>query len=154
MSGFLQDYRLYFFTVIIALKLTKETKRILIRTTEFEEYLLTNNIIIRGPLMDSANIVEVVIPKGITLIDEEAFLNCESLTTVTLPSSIEMIRRNAFLGCKNLQTVIPPDSISEIESWGERRAYKHSFNKPFAGLAKYLREGDFEIEYNPDFDWR
>ena len=56
----------------------------------------------------------LVIPKGITKIGEEAFIRCESLTSVTIPKSVTKISARAFFGCDSLTSVIIPNSVTEI----------------------------------------
>jgi hypothetical protein len=137
----------------MAFKITKDTKGILIRTKDSEEYHMINGTVIdRRLYVGKSDLIEVVIPEGITLIDEEAFMGCDHLTTISLPSTIKMIRRNAFLGCHGLQNVILPDSVTDVDCWGERRTWKISSSKPFDDLAGYLKNG-CETEFNPDFDW-
>ena len=131
-------------------KIGKDTKII---TMVFEEQVFTNSeTITKSFASNYPGMKEIVIPEGITSIDEEAFEGCVDLTKITLPSSLKHIGRNAFDGCKDLKTVVLPDSISEIVCWGERRVWKISLNKPFSGLADNLIKG-LEAEFNPPFDW-
>lgn len=48
---------------------------------------------------------DFVIPQGITLIPDQAFLNQDTLVSITIPGSVKHIGSNAFEGCDNLQTV-------------------------------------------------
>lgn len=45
-----------------------------------------------------------VIPEGVTIIKDYAFLNRKNLRTVIYPKSLRQIEKNAFLGCTNLDT--------------------------------------------------
>ncbi|MDR0441813.1 MAG: leucine-rich repeat domain-containing protein [Treponema sp.] len=54
-------------------------------------------------------ITSIVIPEGVTDIDNRAFSNCKNLTSVTLPKSIKRIGESAFGDCTSLTDVkIPP----------------------------------------------
>ena len=76
----------------------------IIESDEFGKYL-------RGY---AGNDASVVIPDGVTYIDDEAFKGCDKLTKVTIPSSVDYIGYNAFDGCASLETVIIPDSVTTI----------------------------------------
>jgi hypothetical protein len=114
----------------MALQITKDTKGIGLRTQDSLELILTNDTTIGSRFFaDRSDIVAVVIPEGITHIEKDA-----------------------FIGCINLQHVILPESVTDIDCWGERRAWKISLRKPFTNLPEYLREG-MAITFNPDDDW-
>lgn len=112
----------------MALKITKDTKMILLRS---EEAIFTNDNVIRSEAFaERVELVEVVIPEGITRIEKDA-----------------------FVGCSNLQRVVLPDSVTEIECWGdEKHSWSSPLSKPFSDLPKYLREGR-EVDLYPDH-WR
>lgn len=76
----------------------------IIESDEFGKYL-------RGY---AGNDASVVIPDGVTYIDDEAFKGCDKLTKVTIPSSVDYIGYNAFDGYASLETVIIPDSVTTI----------------------------------------
>ena len=76
----------------------------LIESDEFGKYL-------RGY---AGNDASVVIPDGVTYIDNESFKDCDKLTKVTIPSSVDYIGYNAFDGCASLETVIIPDGVTTI----------------------------------------
>jgi len=133
-------------------KIGKDTNVI---TIVREEEVLTNSSTIQkgafGGFLE--DIKEIIIPEGITSIEDNAFEGCATLTTVTLPGSLKHIGRNAFVDCKSLKTVVLPDSISAIECWGEGRAWKIDLDKPFTDLAQHLIKG-LEVELNPPLDWK
>ena len=69
------------------------------------------NLYLNGTLVE-----ELVIPDGITKINDYAFYNCGSLTSVTIPNSVTSIGKSAFSGCKGLTSVNIPNSVTTIGS--------------------------------------
>ena len=62
---------------------------------------------------------ELTIPSEIdgytvTVIENEAFWRCTSLTSVIIPDSVTDIGNGAFSGCTSLTSVIIPDSVTDI----------------------------------------
>ena len=57
---------------------------------------------------------EVVIPDGVTSIEESAFSKCSSLTSVTIPDSVTCIGDWAFSSCKSLKRVTIGDGVKSI----------------------------------------
>lgn len=58
-----------------------------------------------GAFEGCTNITSVVIPEGVTEIQDNAFYGCTSLETVTIPSSVTLLRNCAFCNCPNLRAV-------------------------------------------------
>lgn len=56
----------------------------------------------------------VVVPEGVTVISEGAFLGCVHMETLTLPEGVRHIRRKAFWGCVGLREVSLPKSLRRI----------------------------------------
>ena len=56
----------------------------------------------------------VVIPEGVTVINEYAFSDCHDLQSVTIPDGVTKIGNYAFSGCSGLQSITIPDSVTEI----------------------------------------
>lgn len=50
-------------------------------------------------------VTDLIIPNGVTNIEEFAFYSCESLTSVTIPVSVTMIAERAFAACTGLQNI-------------------------------------------------
>ena len=62
---------------------------------------------------EKTEITNLVIPNGVTAINDYAFYYCKNLTSVKISKSVTSIGKNAFVGCSGLQKVIVPD----IAAW-------------------------------------
>lgn len=58
-----------------------------------------------GAFEGCTSITAVVIPDGVTEIQDNAFYGCTSLETVTIPSSVTLLRNCAFCDCPNLRAI-------------------------------------------------
>ncbi len=56
---------------------------------------------------------EVVLAGG-TLVAEEAFMNCTSLTSITIPETVTEIGHSAFSGCESLTEITIPNGMTSI----------------------------------------
>lgn len=54
------------------------------------------------------------IPKGVTTIGENAFMDCVQMRKVTIPDTVTAIKHNAFNGCGNLKNITIPESVTEL----------------------------------------
>lgn len=59
----------------------------------------------------------VVIPDGVEVIGEYAFVRCSSMEEVIIPDSVTTIEFRAFEGCYSLGTVVIPDSVTSIGAY-------------------------------------
>ena len=66
---------------------------------------------------ENTEITELVIPDGVTSIDNYAFSGCSGLTSVTIPNSVTTIGEEAFSGCSGLTSVTIPSSVTSIGSY-------------------------------------
>ncbi len=57
---------------------------------------------------------DVIIPKGVIIISNQAFYDCKSITSVTIPDSVTRIDSEAFWGCTGLTSITIPNSITSI----------------------------------------
>ena len=60
---------------------------------------------------------ELILPSGITAINQYAFYNCDKLTSITIPNSVRSIGKNAFYKCSGLTSITIPDSVTNIEDY-------------------------------------
>lgn len=56
----------------------------------------------------------IILPSGMTKINNPGFTGCTNLTSVTLPQTLETIGGDAFLGCSSLKSIIIPNSVTSI----------------------------------------
>ena len=63
------------------------------------------------------NVRHVEIPKGVTVIGEDAFRDCSDLQSVTIPDSVTAIDSSAFEGCAGLQSITIPDGVKKIDDY-------------------------------------
>ena len=56
----------------------------------------------------------IVLPEGLTRIDDNAFQSCINLTEISLPETLEKIGDCVFSQCMNLSGIYLPDSLVEI----------------------------------------
>lgn len=97
-------------------------------------YIIRNDVIIRylgdgGEVIIPKNVTSignnafaecktlktVIIPDNVTSIGSGAFTECVNLTKITIPNSVTLIGENAFDGCTHLTSIDIPNSISIIE---------------------------------------
>ncbi|MBQ9735702.1 MAG: leucine-rich repeat domain-containing protein [Clostridia bacterium] len=60
---------------------------------------------------------EVLLPEGVEVLEQAAFLNCSKLLSVTLPDTLRSVGPYAFSGCTNLKEITFPEDISCIEQY-------------------------------------
>ena len=76
-------------------------------STNVEKLILPNTLTTIGEGMFIASKLKyVIIPNGVTAIEDEAFNGCRALTSIEIPASVETIEAAAFSGCSSLKTVI------------------------------------------------
>ncbi|MBR3864309.1 MAG: leucine-rich repeat domain-containing protein [Clostridia bacterium] len=56
----------------------------------------------------------VIIPDSVVKIGKSAFAHCEKLKSVVLPKGLLEIGSSAFCGCTNLESIVIPDSVVKI----------------------------------------
>lgn len=66
---------------------------------------------------ENTEITDLVIPEGITTINQHAFHGCSGLRSITFPSTLTSIGDCAFNGCTNLTDFIFPESLEKIGVW-------------------------------------
>lgn len=69
-----------------------------------------------GAFYGRESLTSIVVPDGVTEIDNTAFTNCLALTDITLPESLINIGAMAFYGCAMSEITIP-DSVQNIRMY-------------------------------------
>lgn len=67
--------------------------------------------------LNGEEIKEMVIPDGVTSIDNHAFYNCSSLESVTIPESVTSIGEYAFRSCSKLTSIKIPKNVTSFGSY-------------------------------------
>lgn len=63
----------------------------------------------------SKNITKCIIPNSVILIEDGAFMGCNSLKGVIIPNSVTNIGFAAFLECTSLEEITIPDNVTNIK---------------------------------------
>ncbi|MWB94738.1 leucine-rich repeat protein [Flavobacterium sp. GA093] len=90
---------------------TEEKYHITIPTT-LEGYPVT--VIGNAAFEDQENIISVIIPEGIKLIDTRAFNDCYKLESINIPGSVEVIGLHSFSDCEGLKSITLTEGIKTI----------------------------------------
>ena len=63
-----------------------------------------------------SNMINLIIPSGITSIPNQAFVNDTNIISIAIPDSVTSIGRYAFWNCSSLSNIIIPDGVTSIEA--------------------------------------
>jgi len=61
-----------------------------------------------------AALQEVDLPEGVMVINQDAFVDCDSLRHVSLPSTLTEIGRGVFFECDNIEEITIPANVTSI----------------------------------------
>ncbi len=61
------------------------------------------------------DITSVVLPEGLTVIGEGAFMDCSALTDITIPTTVSQISRAAFASCTSLTSIELSETVSVVQ---------------------------------------
>lgn len=67
-----------------------------------------------GIFEDNVALGSIILPSGMTKINNPGFAGCTNLASVTLPETLKTIGGNAFQGCSSLKSIIIPNSVTSI----------------------------------------
>ncbi len=62
----------------------------------------------------SSQLANIILPKTVTKIGNEAFLTCQWLTDLKIPHNVVEIGINAVSGCNRLTSIVIPESVTTI----------------------------------------
>ena len=66
---------------------------------------------------------KVIIPEGVTTIGAQAFSGCSSLENVVLPNTLVTINQSAFFNCRKLESIALPEALTYIGSQAFQYCY-------------------------------
>ena len=90
------------------------TGELIIDSKIIETYTSIDYLSSTADWLKDARFTMLTIGDNITMIGQNAFQGCSSLTSVTIPDSVTEIKYNAFKGCRSLTSITIPDSVTEI----------------------------------------
>ena len=71
-------------------------------------------VIGKAAFKECKQMTKVIIPEGVTSIQEEAFYECSKLCEANLPSTLNRIRKSAFAKCSMLEKINLPNGLRNI----------------------------------------
>ena len=63
---------------------------------------------------DSYSFSKLILPDTLTAIGEKAFMNCKNLVEVSLPRNVSVLSDYIFAGCSSLKLFVSPDAVTSI----------------------------------------
>ena len=67
--------------------------------------------------VNNASLTRLVIPDGVTAVNDFAFYNADTISSVIIPDSVTSIGYSAFCDCSSLTGVTIPDSVTSIDNY-------------------------------------
>ena len=89
------------------------------------------------------SLTSIVIPEGVTSIGEWAFCACKNLANVVLPEGMTTISGGAFANCESLTSIVLPESVTTIGG----RVFYECGNVTFPGASEALLERIHENDF-------
>ncbi len=71
-------------------------------------------LVLKGSFSEFQELEDVILPKGLLEIGDDAFLNCKKLAIHKLPETLQAIGDRAFYGCTGITIDRLPDGLTEI----------------------------------------
>lgn len=70
----------------------------------------------------------IVIPNGVEVIGEKAFIGCDLMTSITIPSSVKSINYSGLYACSSLETIYYDNTIANWEAIGKAEEWDTKTN--------------------------
>ena len=99
-------------------KYSKDWKRLLLAPESLSgKYSIRKGVKVIGDwaFWDCEFLTNINIPNSVTTIGEQAFGGCDSLVNINIPNSVTTIGKYAFASCKSLTNINIPNSVTTIE---------------------------------------
>ncbi|MDE7229002.1 MAG: leucine-rich repeat domain-containing protein, partial [Oscillospiraceae bacterium] len=109
-----------------------------------------NNTSVLYCLNESAT--SVIIPDGVTKIENDAFSYCTSLTNVTIPNSVSEIGSRAFYKCTSLTSVTIPDSVTVLGDLAFSYCRSLTSATIGSGITKVGRKNEINVSVDLPFE--
>ncbi len=109
----IDDYAFYDCTALTRVDITDLTAwcNIEFKFSYVNPLYYAGNLYLNGSL-----VTDLVIPHGITKINENAFVGCTSIVSASIPNSVGIIEYDAFMYCDSLKEITIPNSVTDIGS--------------------------------------
>lgn len=75
------------------------------------------------------NAKSVIIPEGVTSIENQAFYGCSYLTSITIPDGVTSIGDHAFYCCYSLTSITIPNSVTSVGTYAFGNCSRLQYNK-------------------------
>lgn len=82
----------------------------------------------------SNNITTIIVPDGVEVLQNDAFLDCARLESISLPASITSLGNYTFKGCTALKSIRLPDSIKFLGTG----TFDRCDNLQYVQISEYL----------------
>ncbi|MCR5202596.1 MAG: leucine-rich repeat domain-containing protein [Lachnospiraceae bacterium] len=94
-----------------------------------------------GAFEGADNLNTIVIPEGVTTIEDDTFNGCINLGVVVLPESLEVIGDEAFKDCHNINTMVIPGNVAYISNTSFDGANTSNIDVSESPYASYVVKG-------------
>ena len=98
--------------------LTEIPKFAFYRSEKLETITINSNLtLIGGFSFCETNITDFIIPKTVTVIENNVFDKCKNLKYMVIPENVTKINFKTFYYCENLESVIIHKNVTDIGDW-------------------------------------